>query len=316
MLKPSPRPFGPAGYLARRHPELPFVFLRQLTWSYDSLPAILGLALQCARFRKAYPGRRLVILTNTEPLAIRLRRFGVDAFFASSNIFVDETLFRPLPDRVATFDAIYNAQLNPYKRHHLAQGIASCAYITYLPNFQSRTSRRERITTFKAGLPDGHVVLNTEADDNFLTMSESQVNEALNGARVGLCLSKVEGQMYASIEYLLAGLPVVTTRSRGGRDVYLHPDTSIVARDDPRDIRDAVAAMTARAVPREAVRAQTLRLVQPDRERFNAFVETITRSASRSDPRWSFRYVHKLVAQVRLGDLEAYLDTASTFLGL
>ena len=101
--------------------------------------------------------------------------------------------------------------------------------------------------------------------------------------------------MYASMEYLMAGLPVVSTPSRGGRDLFFHPDTTIIARDDPREIRQAVEALKARAVPPEVVRATTLRLVQRERERFNAFVERLGGVArAGTDPRWSFAFRHKL----------------------
>ena len=306
LLKPRPRPFGPAPYLASRHPETPFVFLRQLTWSYESWPSVVGLAVRHRRFRRKYPRARLVILTNTATLADRLAALRVDAFFASSNMFLDETLFRPLPGRPKRRDAIYNAQLNPYKRHALARAIPTCDYITYLPTFQDEAARRRRIENFLKALPPGQSVLNERVGENFRMMSEPEVNVALNESHVGLCLSRVEGQMYASVEYLLAGIPVVTTPNRGGRDVYLDPDTSIVARDDPRAIRDAVAAMKARAVPAEVVRAKVMRLIERDRARFNGFVEDLTGGVrAGTDPRFSFPYVHKLVTPMPLSRMEA-----------
>lgn len=44
-------------------------------------------------------------------------------------------------------------------------------------------------------------------------LDSEELNRCLNQCRLGLCLSAVEGPMYASIEYLLAGLPVVSTES-------------------------------------------------------------------------------------------------------
>jgi glycosyltransferase involved in cell wall biosynthesis len=49
------------------------------------------------------------------------------------------------------------------------------------------------------------------------------VNQGLARAVVGLCLSTVEGSNYASMEYMLAGLPIVSTPSIGGREVYFDP---------------------------------------------------------------------------------------------
>ena len=54
-------------------------------------------------------------------------------------------------------------------------------------------------------------------------MNDEEVNNFLNQCKVGIILSEVEGANYASIQYLLAGLPVVSTKSKGGRDVFFDP---------------------------------------------------------------------------------------------
>ena len=48
-------------------------------------------------------------------------------------------------------------------------------------------------------------------------------------SQVGLCLSKSEGAMFASIEYLLCGLPIVSTKSVGGRDIFFTDENCIIA---------------------------------------------------------------------------------------
>ncbi len=63
-------------------------------------------------------------------------------------------------------------------------------------------------------------------------------------------LSAEEGSSYASMEYLLAGLGVVSTHSTGGRDVYFDPDYCITCDPTPEAVRDAVAELRARNIPR------------------------------------------------------------------
>lgn len=48
----------------------------------------------------------------------------------------------------------------------------------------------------------------------------AQVCAALNRGEVGLALSELEGACWASTEYLLCGLPVVSTPCSGGREVW------------------------------------------------------------------------------------------------
>ncbi len=89
--------------------------------------------------------------------------------------------------------------------------------------------------------------------------------------------------MKASMEYLFAGLSVVSTPSFGGRDVYFDDEYCLIAEPDPRSIRDAVKALVARAVPRERVRARTLARVEADRARYIAFVQSLIDEAGGRD---------------------------------
>ncbi|NOJ99365.1 glycosyltransferase, partial [Corallococcus coralloides] len=159
------------------------------------------------------------------------------------------------------YDALYNAQLAPFKRHELARLVPSCAYVTKLFATWSSELKRDQMRRFIQELPKGHEILNEIGIDDFVQLPHTTVNQAMAKAHVGLCLSKLEGAMYASIEYLLAGLPVVSTSSKGGRDVFFHPDTTLIVNDDPHAVQEGVAAMKARAIPPDYVRATTLKLI-------------------------------------------------------
>ena len=81
--------------------------------------------------------------------------------------------------------------------------------------------------------------------------------------------------MRASVEYLFAGLSIVSTPSQGGRDYYFDDTYCIIAEPNPRSIREAVDALVGRAVPREFVRAKTLARVEADRARYVALVQEL-----------------------------------------
>jgi glycosyltransferase involved in cell wall biosynthesis len=306
--QPRPWPFGVAHHLAARFPDEPFVFLAPITMSLERKTNALTLSVKYRRFRKAHPRTSLILLANTRAEEALLQRLGVDVQYAPQNMFVDEGMYYPVPGRERQFDAIYNAQLAPFKRHELARAVPSCAYVTKMFSTWAPLLKREQLRQFLRVMPAGHAIINDIVDDDFTFMDHVQVNEAMALAHVGLCLSRLEGAMYASVEYLLAGLPVVSTRSQGGRDIFFHPDTALIVDDDPRAVQDGVAAMKARAVPPEHVRATTLRLMAEERERFNNFVDGLRgRSAERTDPRWSFTYAHKLARFGRLSEFEALL---------
>ena len=51
---------------------------------------------------------------------------------------------------------------------------------------------------------------------------------------------EIEGACYASLEYLLYGLPVISTQSVGGRDVYHDDNNSIICVPDINSVNNAI----------------------------------------------------------------------------
>ena len=68
-------------------------------------------------------------------------------------------------------------------------------------------------------------------------LSEAEMWEKINQSHCGLVLSAEEGACPTSSEYLLCGIPVVSTPSVGGRDVWYNEHNSIICEATP----DAVA---------------------------------------------------------------------------
>jgi hypothetical protein len=81
------------------------------------------------RQRRRYRKHEFIHLCNTLRQYELFAAAGLDAVFCNQNALVDERIFRPLPYVEKCFDAVYDARLNPYKRHHLASEIQSLALI-------------------------------------------------------------------------------------------------------------------------------------------------------------------------------------------
>lgn len=204
-----------------------------------------------------------------------LEEHGQRAEFLNHKFTVSEHIFRPLPEAAVEFDAIYNARFVAGKRHELAANIESLAYVTYCEPEQIRQQEFKRLwPEIKARCP-GHVLLNDLVDDLPVLLSHADVNAALARASTGLLLSEVEGASYAAVEYMLAGLSVVSTPSVGGRDAYFDPEYCIVCDANPRAIRDAVAELKSRNIPKSYIRDKTLRKLEPERQRFLGMVDNL-----------------------------------------
>lgn len=116
-------------------------------------------------------------------------------------------------------------------------------------------------------MPNAHFAKELTSDGCQWVPGE-EINLLLAQSGVGLCLSAAEGAMLASIEYLFAGLSVVSTPSLGGRDYFFDDEFCIICAPDPRSVREAVEALLARNVPRDYVRAKTLARVNIERRRY------------------------------------------------
>jgi glycosyltransferase involved in cell wall biosynthesis len=286
---------GLAGYLAGRVPRRHRAwFLISPTWSIEDEAQAKWMRTHAVLHRLRHPRHQLIFLCSSPAEHDLLHHFGEAAIFLNKTCVTSEEVFRPLPDVPVEFDAIYNAQLVPWKRHELALDVPSCAFVFYRDpgGASSRESAAALIARHARSAPR-HVFINAmDEDGEPVRLAPADVNRHLNRASVGLCLSEVEGAMFASTEYMLAGLPVVSTPNRGGRDTYFDPDTCLTVPADPRSVAEAVAALKARAIPRARIRARVLKQLEHDRRRFLDLINSIHEEAGsnlRLSMPWPFR---------------------------
>jgi len=240
-------------------------------YSWNITQQVLRDVQQLEQRRQAeFPDIEFVHLCNEPGQVEQFDAFGARAIYCSQNSFVDESAFRLLPDREKRFDAVYNSRLTPWKRHVLAAEISRLAVIYYPSPHDSREASEE----IRRRLAHAYY-LNHPGGAEYRYLSREEINRGLNAARTGLCLSAEEGAMYASMEYLLAGLPIVTTTSQGGRDVFFEPDFVATVEADPGAVRAAVEELPGRAPAAEDIRARTLAKVWQHRDRFIELVQSI-----------------------------------------
>ena len=128
-----------------------------------------------------------------------------------------------LPNTEKEYKAIYIGRMIPVKRHYLAKSVDRLALV--------------------AGMLYGN---NKEVDApkhiyrNESPLTPKEVAQKINQSSCGLILSEKEGACFASSEYLLCGIPVVSTKSEGGRDFWYDEYNSIVCTDDEYEVARAV----------------------------------------------------------------------------
>lgn len=283
------------------------LFVKQ-TWDAESDDWVqLVKRVYLVEHLKRYPNHRVVHLCNTSRQYERFQAAGMRAVFTNQNALVDDAMFRPLDGIEPRFNAIYDAKLLPFKRHYLAATVPNLA-LTYA-RFQQRAAYSRQV---HEDFSDAYW-FNHSDGNGYQNMKPEAVNAAYSLCKTGLCLSAVEGAMYASIQYLLAGLPVVSTESRGGRDVFFDERTTLVVADDEDAVRKGVAEMRSRDLDRSGVREITLDKVREHRSRFVAAMqevydeEGVKRSVLND---WPDFYVDKLQTNTRHEDALKLLQTS------
>ncbi len=269
---------GIAPSFGERYGDVAAGFLIYPTWTIEDRDTAVRVAEAAGEHLDRYPNHRVEFLTNTQREADLLSEFGQPAICLNKNFTVSDAIFRPLPEATIEFDAIYNARFVPEKRHELAARIGSVAYLAYIEATALDPEAQKALLAATLAQNPRHALINPVVDGVPVRLSPRETNAALNRAAVGLCLSATEGSNYASMEYMLAGLPVVSTPSIGGRDVFFDPEYCAVCEPDPGAARDAVEAMKARKLPRDYIRARTLAKIEPERRRFLSIADDLIAS--------------------------------------
>jgi glycosyltransferase involved in cell wall biosynthesis len=163
------------------------------------------------------------ILANNEVEKQNLEKNGFICSIINQNAWIDEELIKPsLQEK--QYNAIMIARKTPFKRHYLASKIPKLALISGGCNLGAQLED-----------PLPNCVFESKKH-----LFEREVCEKISQSSCGLCLSKIEGACFSSSEYLLCGVPVVSTQSQGGRDYWYDSYNSLICDDNEESVAAAV----------------------------------------------------------------------------
>jgi glycosyltransferase involved in cell wall biosynthesis len=207
---------------------------------------------ECARFPE-----NLYFLCNDWQTYYARKPHIRNVALVNQNCFIDETLFCAKENFDKKFDVLYTGRRSTTKRHYLAKAIGEELDLALV--YFHHDSAWSDLSVEE--LPK-HVWHNTE------NLFPSQVCDVINQSRVGLILSAHEGACFASSEYLLCGVPVVSTPSKGGRSFWYNDENSLIVDADPGAILDAAKALLAAPRDPHRIRAAHLALMKEQRQAF------------------------------------------------
>lgn len=159
------------------------------------------------------------------------KKLGLQSILCNHNCFIDENKF-VIKENERIYQAVLNCRPEKWKRPYLAKQVDNLAIIK---GYNFRKDEYYDMTQ-----------LNPKYINNDKRLTEEEVVDMYSKSMVGMILSEKEGACYSSSEFLLCGLPVISTHSVGGRDIWYNEKNSIVC--DATE--DAVAASVEIAINR------------------------------------------------------------------
>ncbi len=290
----SPGPFEPAKTLCEALKDKRVYFLMGSWWSFQDSKELTDTVTMYREYSEKYPNHHFYYTVNDAHDGELLTQYNVPCLLVHQNAFISERTYRINSDVEKKYDAIYNARLDPLKRHILSSKIDVPAYIYY--NCAGETGWKY-LQTIRKLLPRG-VFLNGDYEvGEYKFFSHDEICTFYNASKSGLCLSAVEGAMYASTEYLLSGIPVVSTHNAGGRNFFLQNEFSRIVDPNPYAIRDAVQELIDLQIPPEYIRRETLMRMLAQREKFISLVQSIYDQegvARQFKDEWDTIYINKM----------------------
>jgi hypothetical protein len=213
------------------------LFLTTLPWFHDESQFIkqAQYVRQVASANDAAdPVDRFVVLCHAPEEVDFAHRAGFrNAILCNHNAFLDPAIYsydERSNEDIRSYDLVLNCRPERWKRPFFAAGVSKLAII--------------RGHNFR---PHDYFDLSSlnPAYINSVRLSPTEVVGLLNSSRVGGIFSLIEGGCYSSSEYLLCGLPVVSSQSKGGRDVWYDTDNSVLV-NEPSDVAPAVLELAER----------------------------------------------------------------------
>jgi len=278
-------------------------FIKLFWWSKETFSRMYQESIYYRKHQERFPHHEIYFLCNTPGEKNLADWFGLPAIYCNQNALLDERIYTVQRKIQKQYLAIYNARLDPVKRHLLLAHVKSLALIigpNLKESLEKRTYRQEiqNILSYATVLNDSDERSLGRIGVQGLQLSplgDDEVATQLNRAKTGVILSREEGACYASAEYLLCGLPVVTTRSMGGREIFLQGDHVRYVSASPAAVMQAIKEVAMASFNPETI---TLEKMIPHRQRFKDLLKKIYHQERPNycvDDNWEKQFVNKMI---------------------
>ena len=178
---------------------------------------------------------QMIYCSPNEQVHQYIKKSGYASILLNHNCFLDYNKFLLKEGQDREYNAVINSRPFWWKRIYLAENVKNLAYIAGKDWANDENSW--------TGYKDWNNV------SVFHKIPYYEVNEIYNKSMCGLVLSGctgdnhqklMEGANYSSSEYLFCGLPVVSTKSQGGREYWFDEKNSIICDPSAQSVKESV----------------------------------------------------------------------------
>jgi hypothetical protein len=174
----------------------------------------------------------IVILANSlEEKLFFEKKVSCDVLFCNHNAFLDENKYKIYNSLNKKYDMVIDSAFHEYKNVNIAKKIQNTIHIGYFKYIKRNTNDKV--------VPNFGVLANFK-NDKYIKLDKQIINIYYNQSLIGGIFSECEGACFASSQYLLCGLPVISIKSVGGRDIWYNEYNSIICENNEDSVYEAV----------------------------------------------------------------------------
>jgi glycosyltransferase involved in cell wall biosynthesis len=187
---------------------------------------------------KQYFDYNIILLANSiEEKIFFEKKVTCDVLFCNHNAFLNENIYNITDISINNnlsrkYELVVDSAFHGYKNVYLANKIKNTLHIGY--NKQIKEHIGDNV------IPDYGILANYIKKGTYERLNKPEINKYYNECLIAGIFSEVEGACFASSQYLLAGLPVISTKSVGGRDIWYNENNSIICENNEDSVYEAL----------------------------------------------------------------------------
>ena len=174
----------------------------------------------------------IIILANSlEEKVFFQKKIKSDVLFCNHNAFLNENKYKIYNSIQKKYDLVIDSAFHKYKNVNIAKKIQNTLHIGYFKN--NKIHEGDKV------VPNFGTLANFINVD-YKRLDKHSINNYYNQSLIGGIFSEREGACFASSQYLLCGLPVISIKNVGGRDIWYNYYNSIICENNEDSVYEAV----------------------------------------------------------------------------